>query len=89
MLRQTAGIVKAGVHSFPRIDKQMNPFEYIWGWIGGLPIKMTSGDSKGYLESNLNCKVNCSFSYKLFLAPLKLIWTTDISFGFFFKLQAM
>lgn len=37
------------------------------------PMNVTSGESNGYLELNLNCSWNCSPSYKVPLAPS--MWT--------------
>ena len=48
ILRQTEETLKAGDHSLYKIERQINPFEYICSCVGICPIKITSGLSIGY-----------------------------------------
>ena len=65
-LRQTDWTDKAGDQSSVNIDKQIWPLLYTCGWIGILePINVTSGESNGYRELNLNCNWNFSPSYNV------------------------
>ena len=48
ILKQTELTLKAGDHSLYKIDKQINPFEYICSCVGICPINITSGLSIGY-----------------------------------------
>ena len=49
ILKQTEETLNAGDHSLYKIDKQINPFEYICSWVGICPTKITSGLSIGYI----------------------------------------
>jgi len=56
--RQTACTESAGLQSSVRIERQMWPLLYTCGWTGmWSPMKITSGESKGYLAPNLNWKI--------------------------------
>ena len=48
ILRQTEDTLKAGDHSLYKIERQINPFEYICSCVGICPTKITSGLSIGY-----------------------------------------
>lgn len=70
ILRQTDSTDRAGDQSSVRIDRQMCPLLYTWGWTGIFdPPNITSGDSKGYLDPNLNSSWNFSPSYNV---PIKI-----------------
>ena len=53
MLKQTEETLKAGDHSLYKIDKHMNPFEYICSCVGIWPTNITSGLSIGYIIKKL------------------------------------
>ena len=48
ILKQTEETRNAGDHSLYKIDKHINPLEYICSWVGICPTKITSGLSIGY-----------------------------------------
>lgn len=47
MLMHTLLVLRAGVQSLSRVERQMYPHEYTCSCFGGVPINITSGDVNG------------------------------------------